>query len=540
MRIATRLVAFLLSACVTDLAGGLALGAPRCTKTCRRETAACRQTQCTGLAGEQRRACVKTCDERSNCTAPGARIRTLAYVVHECQTDAQGGTRRQTLKVRHGDCDPVTVYERDYPRTPPPAGGGVVIGGTTYGPNLCRAHGESRWSTAGLLAGGIERLGVRPDGSAVVFEVTDETALIHPAGRLPPDQEGIYVVRVDGSAPPRRVGPASRRPSLTLGVNGYFDEDIYYSFSPDGHTIVYTDLGPDAAGEETAQVVTLDVTTGMRTQLTHLPPGVHKVSPGLLPTCCARFLDAETITFTSYTNPSGMNPGGDFLAFIINRDGAGLRAAPAPIAGPGSAVVPVFGVGGPGPKSDVLSLRLPYPSTDSPSAPAQEVFLREGRNLTQLTRFGLAATVGLFLTVDRRQVIFSAGADPLGTNSKKNCQLFSVDTVGAHFRQLTHFDRGEPAPGPRGDCLVGPPPGCDIHAAVRDQKTGTIVFESSCDPFGTNPYGSQLFAMRPDGSGLRALTDSRGLVVEPDGSVTVELPGPFDYAPAGPAPQIRL
>src|SRR5262245_14605708 len=123
MRIATRLVAFLLSACVTDLAGGLALAAPRCTKTCRREPTACRQTQCTGLVGEQRRACVKTCDERSNCTAPGVRIATLAYVVHECHAQGLFTSARQTLQVRHGDCDPVTVYERDYPRAFPPPGG---------------------------------------------------------------------------------------------------------------------------------------------------------------------------------------------------------------------------------------------------------------------------------------------------------------------------------------------------------------------------------------------------------------------------------
>src|SRR5262249_22361842 len=106
MRIATRLVALLLSAYVTDFAAGLTLAAPGCTKTCRRETAACKQTQCTGLAGEQRRACVKTCDERGGCPPGGPAIGTLAYVVRECRTDAQGGTGRQTLRVRHGDCDP--------------------------------------------------------------------------------------------------------------------------------------------------------------------------------------------------------------------------------------------------------------------------------------------------------------------------------------------------------------------------------------------------------------------------------------------------
>jgi len=75
---------------------------------------------------------------------------------------------------------------------------------------------------------------------------------------------------------------------------------------------------------------------------------------------------------------------------------------------------------------------------------------------------------------------------------------------------------------------------------VRDRDTGAIVFESSCDPFGTNPYGDQLFTMRPDGAGLRVLTDMRGFAVEADGSVTVELVGPFDYAPRGPTPQFRF
>ena len=183
--------------------------------------------------------------------------------------------------VRRGDCDPVTVYERDYPRSSPPADG-VSHGGS------CETYGVFRWGTDGLKAGGIQRLGVRPDGSAVVFEVTDATASFRPRIPLSADQEGIYIARADGSGSPRRIGPASSR--VSLQGDGYIDEDLFYSFSPDGRTIVYTDLAPD----RTAQVVTLDVTTGTRTQLTHLPPGVHKVSRMLTPTCCARFLDAES------------------------------------------------------------------------------------------------------------------------------------------------------------------------------------------------------------------------------------------------------
>jgi hypothetical protein len=44
----------------------------------------------------------------------------------------------------------------------------------------------------------------------------------------------------------------------------------------------------------------------------------------------------------------------------------------------------------------------------------------------------------------------------------------------------------------------------------------------ACDPLGSNPYGVQMFAMRPDGSGLRQLTAARGLVGEADGTVSVE------------------
>jgi hypothetical protein len=57
----------------------------------------------------------------------------------------------------------------------------------------------------------------------------------------------------------------------------------------------------------------------------------------------------------------------------------------------------------------------------------------------------------------------------------------------------------------------------------------TVVFDWSCDPLGTNPAGNQLFAMRPDGSGLRQITHARGVVVDTPDVVEVELPGPFAY-----------
>jgi len=65
--------------------------------------------------------------------------------------------------------------------------------------------------------------------------------------------------------------------------------------------------------------------------------------------------------------------------------------------------------------------------------------------------------------------------------------------------------------------------------------TGTIVFDTTLDALKTSPgvpFGTvdQIFAIRPDGSGLRQLTDAAGFTVNPDGSIRVEIPGPFAYS----------
>ena len=38
------------------------------------------------------------------------------------------------------------------------------------------------------------------------------------------------------------------------------------------------------------------------------------------------------------------------------------------------------------------------------------------------------------------------------------------------------------------------------------------------------------YTVDTDGSGLRQLTDASGYVASPDGSVSIELPGPFAYS----------
>jgi hypothetical protein len=240
------------------------------------------------------------------------------------------------------------------------------------------------------------------------------------------------------------------------------------------------------------------------------------------------FVNDRTIVFFTQANPENLNPSGDFRAFVVQTNGAGLRAAATPVAVPGSRVVPTFAVTGGG--TNVFEFYLPgIPVNVAPGyiSLINEVFLLDRRNLLQLTNFHRVDTGSQFLDVDGRRVFFRASADPLGINPSENCQLFSVDAFGRNLRQLTHFREGERS---LNGCASGPPPGCRVGRAVQDPVTRIVLFYSSCDPFGTNPYGSQIFAMRPDGSALRQLTHSRGLVNNADGTVTVELAGPFAYS----------
>src|SRR5262245_6529438 len=260
-----RVAVLLLAVTWSAVASPRALASPRCAKSCRSETAHCVATQCTTLRGQPRRTCLETCRGVGGC----ARIRTLAYVVSKCTAHAF----HQKLQIRRGNCDPVTVLDFPEPLERPP---------------LCALIGMTRFGVVSSpVVGAFQRGGVSVDGRSVVFEVTDDFSVLRrddlggdarahlvPAGQ----PKGIFIVRADGRGL-RWLGPASRDPYFRFafdsasptGTGTRASAEIPLSFSPDGRAVVLTDLGPGPEGEEAVQIFSLDLVTGSRTQLTHLP-----------------------------------------------------------------------------------------------------------------------------------------------------------------------------------------------------------------------------------------------------------------------------
>jgi hypothetical protein len=505
---------------------GLSLTAPRggaaatCQSTCTQQLAACKQTCPVG--GQGRRDCRAACAERSTCTAPGARIRTLAYVVNECATDpqGQGGSGfKQKLLIRRGNCDPVTVMEIA-PSTFPVA---KPLG-------LCRIYGSSRVGFGSQATGVFQHMAVLPDGSGVVFEVTSQLSLV-PSVTAKPPEEGIFFVRTDGKSPPRRLSDASRFPTLLavpdpnspVGLS-FTSSGVSFVVSPDGRKIAFIDFGPATDGHEAPQVFLLDLRSGQRTQLTHQSQVVSGLDSGI---CCLGFLNSRTILFH-------MPPGEP--AFTVKTDGKRPeKELPTPTLVEGARIVPQFNVTGASPKVLYVYFHDRRAVNAVPGRlGVSELFLIDGKDLRQLTNFGRNDTgsQGGFITGGR--ILFTASANPTGENPAEVCQFFSINQLGGKLRQLTHLPSdGRPAYGCNfafgEQCTISP---LDVFL---EPITGTVLFGSSCDPFGRNPFGEQLFAMRPDGTDLRQLTNARGMTIDPDGTIHVELPGPVAYysAPRG-------
>jgi hypothetical protein len=181
---------------------------------------------------------------------------------------------------------------------------------------------------------------------------------------------------------------------------------------------------------------------------------------------------------------------------------------------------------------NILTVRLGEPRIERPFANrVSEVFFNSGENLLQLTNFGRVDTDAQSMAPNGRRAFLTASANLKGRNPTGSCQLFSADIISGRIRQLTRFQPLQEGRKSENGCI--PDPGsteCHVTQVLQDPATGTLLFASSCDPFGTNPNGQQIFAIRTDGAALRQLTHTRGVVEPGDRSLTVELPGPYVYS----------
>jgi len=498
--------------------------AAACPRSCAEPVAACRRAECGALSGSAHHDCVRACQARSTCNAPGAAIRTIAYVESECREGAQGFVS-QKLFVRRGNCDPVPVMELR--RSTPTANGG----------GLCSFYATTRYGPGARWGLPFQRMAVLPDASGVVFEVSKQNIpRLLRFGAPDPPEEGIFFVRANGKGL-RRLGPASGFPQVLFGGNfegvgggsgGFFEvERSDYPISPDSRTIALTDYGPGPDGQDAPQIFTLDIRKGRRNQVTHFSAsGLVGFRPD--------FVDDRTILFHTVTflSREPLELGGPYLTYLIRTNGTGLEEVKyEPV--PGSHVIDQFQVAGGATNAVVVGLPETVLFLGHEVHEVVELFVLDHGRVVQVTKFHRPDT--FTGTLRGRHLFFRASANPFDRNPGENCQIFSVNTLGDDLRQLTDFrDESRPSVG----CAVANQAACTIDSIVLDQVTGTVIFGSNCDPFGTNPYGFQLFSMRPDGSGKRQLTATLGRVIEPDGAVSFQTVGPIAY-PARAHPEPR-
>jgi hypothetical protein len=326
----------------------------------------------------------------------------------------------------------------------------------------------------------------------------------------------------------RRLGAASREASFRVFPSESppgFSALIFNmaSFSPNSRLVVFSDRGPGSDGSDAVQLVSLDTESGRRTQLTTFAAASQTENTQLR----AFFIDEDTVIGYARETPGAGERPGELSAFTVKPDGTDFRPLDPPVLIPGSHVIQNFAIAGA--HGTVFTAALAQETADPFPGPVQELFIQQDARVLQLTNFGRAETSAGVLSGPR--VFFAASADPFGLNRTHACQLFSVNQLGGDLRQLTRWDA--PIPSLGGCFTFEEAPSCSGGVSIAhtiDPVTHVLITDSSCDPFGLGTIGDQLFALRADGSGLRQLTAYRGMVVEPDGTVTVELPGPVSYS----------
>jgi Tol biopolymer transport system component len=238
--------------------------------------------------------------------------------------------------------------------------------------------------------------------------------------------------------------------------------------------------------------------------------------------------DGSTIAFTSTADLTGQNPDGGHEVFVIKPDGTGLRqltntAAPPEsiwwpsITADGSIVafLSIYDLSGADPdlagdiflvNSDGTGLRQPMMMDATRGVinangtvlvfDLGAIFIAnvDGTNIRQLTYSTGGLTIEPSVSADGSIITFASNADLLGRPLGGDRDIFVINSDGTGLRQLTAAVGGSNSSNPHisGDGAI-------------------ITFHSYSDLTGDNPAGTpEVFVVRPDGTGLRRLTDSPG------------------------------
>ena len=429
---------------------------------------------------------------------------------------------------------------------------------------ICNRFGDSRSGGGAAFAAPMNRVVIAPDGARVSFHISDDDLPLNRAIkdilgvdlniRLPEGAlEGFFVVDSDG-ANLRWLGNKVRVPASQLvpyGVTdlsniGRNDQGSFISGSPNGRLVTFVDVDtePGSPGDGSLQVMTLDLDTGRRTQLTDLQIAPCQPSDGDLEIAAPSFVDDDTVGFGWVTPKSASSPcrladnNYRLQLCTVQTDGQHLACADAPtFNGLPVRLNPQI----------TFSARRGFPfmlgsgATGDVARPiAFEIYSQRGRDILQLTSFGHGDTNLRYF--DRQRAYFSTSANPkrIKKNPLERCELFSIGLHGEGLRQVTHFnyeangtpkDGNDKGPG----CVFTGESGCAMGTTYRDRFSRTVIFESNCDLFDAQTFGENVFAMRPDGSGIRQVTHTAGCVGDcrPGaprvGFTDVELPGFLSY-----------
>ncbi len=468
----------------------------------------------------------------------------LAYVASGCEIGESMVRAHYELRLQRGDkvLPPIVRGATDLPRNTPLPPDTGLIGGNNLD-DACEIARRARTGPSHVVVFPIQYLAVSPDSRRVAFQFDTFSGLWGdgPLG----EGDGIYLYEVASGQITRLTDPSCIPP-----FDGFRAvRQAGFEFSPDGNRLVFVDRvicdRPD-----NWVVKTVDVRTAEVSPLTRLDP--HPPTPlGGAGTCCARFVDNDTVSFLS---TSASDPATDSqLSLFRQRLDESVPTLVAIEVSTGLAravsIPDTFLITSGRPITVSLENPLP-PFNPDPgySCPffeqlfgtspqfsfSNEIIAVNDDRFLQLTDLGSPWTTNGLVSNDGLRVYFTSDAGL--ENPSHGCQLFTVDTLATpgSLRPLTKFgnDTSSAIEISGNRCAPGSPTsedipgcgGCGVGNISEDTATGSILFYSNCTESG-EPTVGEIYAIGALGGEIQRMSKTSGVTAN-----GIEVAGPYAYA----------